>query len=421
MLYTFYGDDFTGSTDVLDQLASNGVPSVLFLAEPTPEHCARFPDVEAIGIAGDSRSRSPQWMTENLPRIFATLQSFRAPINHYKVCSTFDSSPQHGSIGRALELGREVFHPAFIPIVVAAPHLGRYVVNGELFAVTLDGQIKRIDQHPMANHPVTPMREPDLRRHLAAQTSTSIGLVTNHTETELSLQLHGEAQAILFDGADEQALAATGELLWSHAQQNPLFAVGSSGLTAALIPAWRNAALIANRQPAPAQSQNSGPLLVVSGSCSPVTEGQIRWALGHGFHGIAIDSTRLLGSAAELTRIQTAAADGLIAGENVILYTALGPPGDSAHGDRLGRALGRILSHLLQTTNTRRAVLCGGDTASHAMQQLGLYALTWAAPVQTGAPLCRAHSDQSALHGLELVLKGGQVGTLDFLHVAHRA
>jgi uncharacterized protein YgbK (DUF1537 family) len=62
-------------------------------------------------------------------------------------------------------------------------------------------------------------------------------------------------------------------------------------------------------------------------------------------------------------------------------------------------------------------VLCGGDTASHATQQLGLFALTFANALQPGVPLCRAHFD-SALHaypeGLELILKGGQVGSDDF-------
>jgi uncharacterized protein YgbK (DUF1537 family) len=61
-------------------------------------------------------------------------------------------------------------------------------------------------------------------------------------------------------------------------------------------------------------------------------------------------------------------------------------------------------------------MLCGGDTSSHAVQQLGLYALTWAANLQPGVPLCRAHAD-SSLHNLELVLKGGQVGTDDFFSV----
>ena len=125
LLYTFYGDDFTGSTDVLEQLASNGVLTALFLAPPTPAQLAAFPDLKAIGIAGDSRSRSPEWMSANLPPIFAALRQFGAPIVHYKVCSTFDSSPTHGSIGRAIELGIAAFDPAFVPIVVGSPHLRR--------------------------------------------------------------------------------------------------------------------------------------------------------------------------------------------------------------------------------------------------------------------------------------------------------
>lgn len=448
MLYTFYGDDFTGSTDVLEQLAQNGVPTVLFLTEPAPEHLARFPKVEAIGIAGDSRSRSPEWMSENLPRIFANLKSFNAPINHYKVCSTFDSSPTHGNIGRAIEIGLEVFHSSFVPIAVAAPHLGRYVRNGQLFAKAPDGEIRRIDQHPMANHPVTPMREPDLRRHLAAQTSTPIGLVSTSTANELNHQLQVGNQAILFDGADSEALAITGDLLWSRAHQSPLFAIGSSGLTAAIIPAWRKADLIpatpsaeekdtchsdedschsdpelveGEESPHFSRSRNHAaaePILVLSGSCSPVTAGQIEHALANGFQVIAIDPEKLLISAIERDNIQSAAMASLAAGRSTILYTALGPPLKAAHGDDLGKALGDLLRNLLRTTSTRRIVLCGGDTSSHAIQQLGFYALTWAAPIQPGAPLCRAHSGDPTLDHLELVLKGGQVGAPGFFRAA---
>jgi uncharacterized protein YgbK (DUF1537 family) len=87
----------------------------------------------------------------------------------------------------------------------------------------------------------------------------------------------------------------------------------------------------------------------------------------------------------------------------------------------LGVALGKLLRELLGRTHespqpVRRVVICGGDTSSHAVQQLGIYALTWAANLQPGGPLCRAHAD-SELHGLELVLKGGQVGTDDFFNV----
>ena len=37
-----------------------------------------------------------------------SMRALGARVNHYKVCSTFDSSPQVGSIGRAMELGRAV-------------------------------------------------------------------------------------------------------------------------------------------------------------------------------------------------------------------------------------------------------------------------------------------------------------------------
>jgi len=131
-LFSFYGDDFTGSTDALEALAANAVPSVLFLDPPEERMLERFGDCRAIGVAGESRSRSPEWMSENLPEIFRGLRRLGAPLCQYKVCSTFDSSPQFGSIGRALEIGQQVFGNPYVPIVVAAPHLQRYVLFGNL-------------------------------------------------------------------------------------------------------------------------------------------------------------------------------------------------------------------------------------------------------------------------------------------------
>src|SRR5438270_7348713 len=176
-LFCFYGDDFTGSTDALESLASNGIHTVLFLDPPSDEALARFPDCRAIGVAGESRSRNPDWMSAHLPAIFSRLAELRAGICHYKVCSTFDSSPETGSIGRALEIGQDVFRTAWVPVVVAAPHLGRYVLFGNLFAVG-GGAIHRIDRPPtMQCHPVTPMNEADLRMHLGRQTSRKLELL----------------------------------------------------------------------------------------------------------------------------------------------------------------------------------------------------------------------------------------------------
>ena len=421
LLYSFYGDDFTGSTDVLEQLASNGIQSVLFLGSPTAEHLARFPGVQAIGIAGDSRSRSPEWMSVHLPEIFSTLREFAAPVIHYKVCSTFDSAPTHGSIGRAIEIGREIVAPSFIPIVVGAPHLRRYIAFGNLFAAAPDGAVHRIDRHPMSRHPVTPMREPDLRRHLALQTDTPIGLIDTPTlqagaaPGALAACLAAGHQAILFDTLDVATQAVIGQLLWKEALRRPLFSASSSGLTAALLSAWRAGGLIPDaRRHEPIVPAR--PLLVVSGSCSAVTERQLGYALADGYHGIALDPSPLLSSPLAYVAALEEAVDSLAAGRDTILYTALGTPSAEVHGDRLGIALGRLLRDVLDRTRLRRVLLCGGDTSSHALQQLDLYALTWAADLQPGAPLCRAHAD-SSLHGLEVVLKGGQVGTDDFFNV----
>jgi 3-oxoisoapionate kinase len=414
-LYAYYGDDFTGSTDVLEGLAAAGLRSVLFLGIPSDEHLQRFGDCQAFGIAGDSRSRSPEWMDAHLPAIFARLRSFGAPVVHYKTCSTFDSSTRVGSIGRAMEIGRDVLKTPFIPIVVAAPHLRRYVVFGNLFAAAGDGVVYRIDRHPtMRQHPVTPMHEADLRQHLAQQTTLQVDSIDLPTvqccrlEQELASRLAAGADAILFDGVERHDVEETGRLLWHFARQHPLFAVGSSGLTYGLAAAWKRENAPPSC-PAPRQPESVDSLLVMSGSCSPVTERQIGHALRNGYEGIAIE-----GRTPEACVNETVAA--LRRTRKVVVYSSLGPlpSGVTARGDLLGRQIGSMLRQIIIETGVRRVVLAGGDTSSHAVSQLGLYALTWSAATQPGAPLCRAHSDSPELEGLELVLKGGQVGTEDF-------
>jgi uncharacterized protein YgbK (DUF1537 family) len=79
--------------------------------------------------------------------------------------------------------------------------------------------------------------------------------------------------------------------------------------------------------------------------------------------------------------------------------------------------MGMLVRKLVAESDVRRVLIAGGDTSSKAAQQLGLHALTFLAPTQPGAPLCRSHADDSSLDGLEIVLKGGQVGTPDFFDI----
>lgn len=416
LLYAYYGDDFTGSTDVLEALALHGVPAVLFTSLPDERCLKDFPECRAIGIAGGSRSRTPMWMDQNLPQVFAAMRALGAPVNHYKVCSTFDSSPRIGSIGHAMELGMEAFGAKFVPVVVGAPHLGRSVVYGNLFAVA-QGSVYRIDRHPtMRRHPVTPMYEADLRLHLALQTQLPMGLVditsfhAGCAEESLKTELAAGAKGVVFDGVDEAMLEETGRLVWQQAANKSVFAVGSSGLSHGLLQHWRRLGLI--QQTASVQQPSAvDRMVVLSGSCSPATEKQIRRAKQQGFSARRLQHPDTWG--AQMRK----ALEALSRGESVVLYTALGAGdknGNEDYGEEFSQALGGRLRELLVISGVRRILIAGGDTATHAVQQLGLKALTFAAPLTPGAPLCRAHAPGSPLNGLELVLKGGQIGPENF-------
>ena len=419
--YAYFGDDFTGSTDVLEQLAEGGVKAVLFLRPPDAALRARFPDAEAIGLAGDSRSRTPQWMDENLPAAFDALSE--AEIVHYKTCSTFDSSPETGSIGKALDIGIGQFG-APAAIVVAAPHVGRYVAFGNLFARAGDS-VYRIDRHPtMSRHPVTPMHEADLVRHLAGQTQSRVSLVSledlrNNQASEAFDAAQEGADAVLFDGVSLDDLGATGSALLSRSVR---FAVGSSGVTRALVTAWRSKGLI-ERVIAPSSVGEVERLLIVSGSCSPVTVNQIARAAAQGYETHLVDVPAvLLGETAEEQRLYDAALATLSSGRCCVIHSAESLLGESETpaGDRLGRVLGRVTKALIQQTGLRRILFAGGDTSSHGVAQLGVDALTWLAPIEAGAPLVKTHSENPAVDGLEMVLKGGQMGGDDFFESVRR-
>jgi uncharacterized protein YgbK (DUF1537 family) len=427
LLLSYYGDDFTGSTDVMEALASNGVPTVLFMDIPDETLLARFSDCKAIGIAGTSRSETPEWMDRNLAPAFGWLKSLGAEICHYKVCSTFDSSPVIGNIGRAIEIGRQAFSQSSVPVVVGAPQLKRYTAFGNLFAA-YQGEVYRIDRHPvMSRHPVTPMAEADLAMHLVRQTSLGIRVadLALLCASDADQRLDGLAKenGILFLDVDSLgSQGRAGRQLRRLRQPGGWFVAGSSGIEYALLNAWRHEGIVADKATFPLPGKVDR-LAVVSGSVSPTTELQIRDATQNGFDGIALDPLSLVGESGDRA-VETAVATGLErlrAGRSVILYTALGPSADRGNDidripgarHRLGRSLGTILRRLIETEGLSRAVIAGGDTSSHALKELHVEALTTLLPLpQTpGSPLCTAHGTYAATNGLQIALKGGQVGT----------
>jgi uncharacterized protein YgbK (DUF1537 family) len=438
LLLAFYGDDFTGSTDALEFLSRAGIKTVLFIDAPTEAQLKNYKNLGAIGVAGMTRAMAPDLMEKTLELAFSKLKELKPLHVHYKVCSTFDSSPKIGSIGKAIDTGAKVFGNKITPLLVAAPLLGRYCMFGNLFArmgIGSQGNIYRLDRHPsMSKHPTTPATESDLRVHLSQQTSKKIALLNileiakdkNERFEALNKLKQENAEIILFDALDENHIQNTGELIDSLAEDGKsLFSAGSSGIEMALGSYWNKQGVIQQQKNWP-KAKETDVLLVASGSCSPVTSTQIVTAVKEGFVEIGIDTFNLANSSNNdelINAYANQAAALLEQGKSVIVHTSTGPDdvrleettelfkqNKKSTSEIFGTALGQIVKAILYKIKLQRIVIAGGDTSSYAARALGIEAVEMIAPISPGAPLCKAYAPNSPANGVEVNFKGGQVG-----------
>ena len=413
-LYGWYGDDFTGSTDTLATLAERGFRALLFLHQPSEAQLAAAGPLDAVGIAGASRAMASEAIATELAEIGRFFAAQGVGLMHYKCCSTFDSAPHIGSIGAAVAALKPFFPNPLVPILGGQPNLGRFCLFGNLFAAGGDGTAHRIDRHPtMSRHPVTPMAEADLRRHLAAQGLTDVGLVDYRAYgggSAALAELTSEKAAVLFDVATEADLAAIGGLLASSLGNGPMLAVGASSVARAFA-AGHDKAVIAPRAPE-TQHRGTGPVLALVGSLSPVTRMQVEAARGYTM--LPVDAGRLLADAGYAAELRATALSRLSQGD-VMLVTEQ-PEGAPTSAGAVAEATGALLASVIAETNLGRLVVAGGDTSTMAIRSLPLWGLSYRGPCVPGAPLCRAHSDDPRLDGLEIVLKGGQMGPPGFFN-----
>jgi uncharacterized protein YgbK (DUF1537 family) len=230
-----------------------------------------------------------------------------------------------------------------------------------------------------------------------------------------------ETEMFLLDVDSPETQKLAGSELWRIREPGGYFVAGSSGVEYALLAAWSEFGIVAGSsrfQPVGAADR----IAVVSGSVSPTTERQIRAAMAGGFDGIVLDPVALVsdGAAGAMARAIDQGEAALANGLSVVLYTALGPEADrGAQIDQnpgarhqLSRNLGIVLKSLAVRQKLKRVVIAGGDTSSHALGELGVEALTIRMPLpqSPGSPLCVAHSRDAHVDGIEIALKGGQVG-----------
>lgn len=430
------GDDFTGSAAVMEVLQFAGISAVLFIEPPSPALVERFAGAEAVGLATTARAQGPGWMRQHLPPLLRALQALQPEILHYKICSTFDSAPHAGSVGAAIEAALTVRPADAVPLLTAAPAMRRYQVFGHLFAAGQQG-VARLDRHPvMAHHPVTPMAESDLLIHLAEQTDLPSALIdlealASRPQAAMEAALAQGARVLSLDCMDAASEAAAGRLIWENRDRIGLVA-GSQGIEYALVRHWQQSMDIAP-PPLPASAGAAAQVAAVSGSVSPVTATQLRWAGRNGFALIGFDARAACGSdadlEAEVARATVAAVNAARGGSSPLVHSAAGHDGievtqfraaltasgmePDVANRRIGEGLGRVLDGVLRNSGIRRAVISGGDSSGHAMRQLGLSALVAVAPTIPGASLCRAYGD-GPHDGLEIALKGGQMGSEDY-------
>ncbi|WP_082621746.1 four-carbon acid sugar kinase family protein [Bordetella sp. N] len=345
--------------------------------------------------------------------------------------------------------------PPPVYIVGGQPNLGRYCAYANLYArAGQDGRIYRIDRHPtMSCHPVTPMDEADLRVHLGRQGLQVLSfdvemleLPEGEQDARLDALLNDGVEAVLFDVTRPAHLAAIGRLLRARLPPaGPLLAVGPTGVVQALLAAQAdapvaagdvagglnvaqdaNAANVAGVAQANASAAATAAraavsvpqTFIVAGSRSPVTAAQIARAEQDGFVSVAVDPGALANYGdrkddGAMTAVIARITEALRSGRSVVAHTTFADAGAAVRPgftQALAGGSGRLMKEVLRRHPLKRVGFAGGDTSSLAVQSWGITALTLAYVLAPGVAVCRIDAPGQSLDGVELMLKGGQMG-----------
>lgn len=435
LLIAFYGDDFTGSTDAMEALYLKGYRTVLFLKPPSKEILKKYPNLQCMGVAGTGRAKDNNGLKEELGPVMNSLRSSGARIIHYKTCSTFDSSPEVGSIGHAIKTSLQYFQGQdHVPVIVGAPNLGRYTYFGHHFAKS-GNKVYRLDRHPiMSVHPSTPMDESDLGIHLGKQLEGDYGYfnaLLNDAQDDYKENYSSVANlstVVIHDVIDNEMLCRSAGIIWNYSKKDPLFVVGSSGIEYGLTDYWNREEKIIPNGNIEYVHEEKKQILVISGSASEITREQIAYAGDHGYQLIRVPNELLMGN--EMDSFVTEVVHLLKDGHDVVLYTAMGPKDEnifilkqwfssenmsnSATSEYIGNRLGVLTQKIFERTDLKRLVVAGGDTSGFVGKALGIDALEVIQSISPGAPLCIGKSFEKISTDIEIALKGGQFGEIDY-------
>jgi uncharacterized protein YgbK (DUF1537 family) len=414
-------DDFTGATDLANNLVRSGMRVVQTIGVPTTPLAA---DVDAVVVALKSRT---------VPKAEAIAQSLaalkwlqaqgaegRSPQIYFKYCSTFDSTPD-GNIGPVTEALMEALDTDFTIATPAFPDNGRTVFKGYLFA----GNVL-LNESGMQNHPLTPMQDANLVRVMQAQTQRQVGLIDYKTVAQGESVIRERISALRSEGVGVAIVDATSNadllLLGPALKDMPLVTAGSG--VAIGLPAnfGLKPSLQASQLPAA-----SGLHAVVSGSCSVATNAQVAHFKAARRPALAIDPVSLMnGQSDAVVRLVLAWAAPLLKDGPVLVYSTAEPEAVKQVQAQLGVAeAGALVEHALAAVarglvdlGVQQLVVAGGETSGACVQALGIAQLQIGPQIDPGVPWC--HSTCAA-GGLHIALKSGNFGTEDFFTKAFGA
>ena len=406
-------DDLTGATDLAVMLSREGLRTVQINGVPEDEY--DIETLDAVVVALKSRT---------IPADQAIFQSWAAAdwlLNHgaqrlfFKYCSTFDSTDQ-GNIGPVAEALLAKLDVDFTIACPAFPANGRSIYMGNLF---VNGVL--LAESSMRDHPLTPMRDSDLRRVLRRQTAGDVGHVTY-------LDVKSGSDAIRAAFAREKAfgkhIAIVDALSDAHlrsigkASINLKLITGGSGVALGLPAAYVEAGLIA-RLTSPPQRLHAphGRGLILAGSCSVTTRGQVQTAIAAGMPSFSIDpqliATGDLKVEIVLQWLRSQAGTTI-----PLIYSSDTPENVRRVQHKLGRdAAGHHVENLLAGVaralpdlGFSRLLVAGGETSGAVIEALGIKVLSIGPEIDPGVPWTLSSYGPE----MALALKSGNFGTLDF-------
>ncbi|POX44037.1 3-oxo-tetronate kinase [Streptomyces sp. Ru72] len=404
-------DDFTGATDLANNLVHAGMRVVQLIDVP---QCGtqEAMDADAVVIALKSRTVPAGEAVEASLRALAWLRSAGAEQIYFKYCSTFDSTPA-GNIGPVTEALMDALGTDFTVATPAFPDNGRTVFKGHLFV----GDVL-LSESGMRHHPLTPMTDSNLVSVLGAQTTRPVGLIDHTVVAGGVPSIRARIEALREDGFGMAVVDAVSNddllRLGAAVRGLPLVTAGS-GLAIGLPANWGfKPSRAAAQLPAP-----GGHAAVVSGSVSVATNHQVLQFLRGGRPAFSVDPLRVAAgedvAGEALTFAERHLADG-----PVLVYSTESPDTVRAVQGRLGAAeagelveqtLARVAQGLVEL-GVRRLVVAGGETSGAVVQALGITGLRIGPQIDPGVPWCAA-----TLPGgdtLHITLKSGNFGAPDF-------